>query len=104
MMAPDNIFYPSSGKPVAVPSQDMTLGLYYLMIDPLYIPEDYGLKTRIFKDSEDVLLALHASGSYNWFEKAPKVKDPYHKDYYARGLRIHERIKLRIDNGIIETT
>ena len=26
MMAPDNIFLPSSGKPVAVPSQDMTLG------------------------------------------------------------------------------
>ncbi len=25
MMAPDNIFLPSSGKPVAVPSQDMTL-------------------------------------------------------------------------------
>ncbi len=38
MMAPDNIFLPSSGKPVAVPSQDMTLGLYYLMFDPLYIP------------------------------------------------------------------
>ena len=38
MMAPDNIFLPSSGKPVAVPSQDMTLGLYYLMCDPIYIP------------------------------------------------------------------
>src|SRR6201994_4359913 len=29
MMAPDNIFLPSSGKPVAVPSQDIVLGLYY---------------------------------------------------------------------------
>ncbi len=28
MMAPDNIFLPSSGKPVAVPSQDMTLGIF----------------------------------------------------------------------------
>ena len=31
MMAPDNIFLPSSGKPVAVPSQDMTLGSVLLM-------------------------------------------------------------------------
>ncbi len=48
MMAPDNIFLPSSGRPVAVPSQDMILGLYYLMLDPLYIPEEHGKKTKIF--------------------------------------------------------
>ncbi|MCB0905452.1 MAG: DNA-directed RNA polymerase subunit beta', partial [Actinobacteria bacterium] len=68
MMAPDNIFLPSSGKPVAVPSQDMTLGLYYLMHDPLYVPEDHGGKTKIFRDEQEVLMALEASGSYNWFE------------------------------------
>lgn len=102
MMAPDNIFLPSSGKPVAVPSQDMTLGLYYLMIDPLYFPEDHGGKTRVFRDTQEVLMALHNSGSYNWFEKPGKnIVDA---DHYSRGLRIHERIKLRTDNGIIETT
>jgi DNA-directed RNA polymerase subunit beta' len=102
MMAPDNIFLPSSGKPVAVPSQDMTLGLYYLMIDPLYIREEHGQKTRVFRDSEEVLLALNASGSYNWYEEAKKEsQDP---NYYSRGLRIHEKIKLRTENGIIETT
>ena len=62
MMAPDNIFLPSSGKPVAVPSQDMTLGLYYLMCDPMYFPEDHGQKTRVFRDMQEVLLALSASG------------------------------------------
>lgn len=102
MMAPDNIFLPSSGKPVAVPSQDMTLGLYYIMCDPMYFPEDHGLKTRIFRDTQEVLQALYNSGSYNWYEKDGKTtKDPI---YYSRGLRIHERIKLRTDNGIIETT
>jgi DNA-directed RNA polymerase subunit beta' len=101
MMAPDNIFLPSSGKPVAVPSQDMTLGLYYLMSDPLYIPEDHGGKTRVFRDSQEVLMALHNSGSYNWYEKPSAEKERTH---YSRGLRIHERIKLRTDNGIIETT
>lgn len=102
MMAPDNIFLPSSGKPVAVPSQDMTLGLYYLMIDPLYFPEDHGGKTRVFRDTQEVLMALHNSGSYNWFEKPTKII--VDADHYSRGLRIHERIKLRTDNGIIETT
>ncbi len=46
MMAPDNIFLPSSGKPVAVPTQDMILGLYYLMYDPLYSPEEHGKKSN----------------------------------------------------------
>lgn len=100
MMAPDNIFLPSSGKPVAVPSQDMTLGLYYLMCDPMYIPEDLGLKTRVFRDTQEVLQALNSSGSYNWYEKATQDTN-----YYNRGLRIHELIKLRTPDGsIIETT
>ena len=68
MMAPDNIFLPSSGKPAAVPSQDMILGLYFLMYDPLYIPEEHGKKTKVFKNSEEVLLALMRRGSYNLFE------------------------------------
>lgn len=103
MMAPDNIFLPSSGKPVAVPSQDMTLGLYYIMLDPLYFPENFGLKTRVFRDSQEVLLALQASGSFNWYEKKGEVPLGTRHDY-ARGLRIHEKIKLRTENGIIETT
>lgn len=105
MMAPDNIFLPSSGKPVAVPSQDMTLGLYYMMIDPLYFPEHHGRKTRVFRDSQEVLLALSASGSYNWFEEDNTPVNPAGvKNFYSRGLRTHEKIKLRTENGIIETT
>ena len=30
MLAPNNIFSPSSGKPIMTPSQDITLGCYYL--------------------------------------------------------------------------
>lgn len=101
MMAPDNIFLPSSGKPSAIPSQDMTLGLYYMMIDPLYFPEEHGKRIKVFRDSEEVLLALQASGSYSWYEKDVKEED---RDQYLRGLRLHEKIKLRTENGIIETT
>ena len=105
MMAPDNIFLPSSGKPVAVPSQDMTLGLYYLMHDPVYFPEEHGGKTKCFRDANEVLLALSASGSFTWYGgaeleigKSRRVNNP------SRGLRVHELIKLRTESGIIETT
>ncbi|CCB86930.1 DNA-directed RNA polymerase subunit beta' [Parachlamydia acanthamoebae] len=96
MMAPDNIFLPSSGRPAAVPSQDMTLGLYYLMCDPLYIPEDHGYKTRVFRDSQEVLMAL-ASSEARQDRKGAQGSDQY-------GLHIHEKIRLRTENGIIETT
>ncbi len=101
MMAPDNIFLPSSGKPVAVPEKDMTLGLYYLMMDPLYIPEEHGKKTKTFKDSAEVLMSL-SSSSFNWHDAEYNEGDRV--DNIGRGLRIHERIKLRTENGIIETT
>jgi DNA-directed RNA polymerase subunit beta' len=109
MMAPDNIFLPSSGKPIAVPSKDMTLGLYYLMCDPLSTAEDSGRKTKIFRNSEEVITALHASGSYNWHEPENKSYEGVksfddNNNFYNRGLRIHEKIKLRTDAGIIETT
>ena len=103
MMAPDNIFLPSSGKPVAVPSQDMTLGLYYLMLDPLYFPEKYERKTKIFSNQKEVLLALSASGNYD-MESFIKGREGVRVEDYGRGLHIHECIKLRIDGGIVVTT
>lgn len=102
MMAPDNIFLPSSGKPSAVPSQDMILGLYYLMHDPIHFPEEHGKKTKIFANPEEVLLAMSAGGSYNWFEG--KGEKSGRRDELGRGLHIHEMIKLKLPAGIIETT
>ena len=101
MMAPDNIFLPSSGKPVSIPSQDMILGLYYLMHDPIFAAEDKGRKTKIFKDRTEVLLALRAAESYNYFEKD---RERGKKDDTGKGIHLHEKIKLRLDEGIIETT
>ncbi len=96
MMAPDNIFLPSSGKPVATPSKDMTLGLYYLMHDPIYTPE----KLKVFSGPEEVMMAMRAAGTYN----APEVKPGEIYDDLGRGLHIHEKIKIRLPDGIIETT
>ncbi len=104
MMAPDNIFLPSSGKPVALPTQDMILGLYYLMLDPFYDPEKHDKKVKVFRNTNEVLLALGAATSYNRFEEN-NSKDPRKTtDEMGRGLFIHERIKVRIDEGLIDTT
>ncbi len=99
MMAPDNIFLPSSGKPVAVPTQDMILGLYYLMYDPLYSHEEHGKKSKLFGSKEEVLLAMSASGSFMGTLNAEGRRDEL-----GRGLPVHEKIRLRLDTGIIETT
>ncbi len=103
MMAPDNIFLPSSGRPVAVPSQDMILGLYYLMHDPVIFPDKAGRKVKVFGSTQEVLMALYSSGSYNWFEK-PEENGSQRRDHLGRGLHIHEKIKVLIEGGIIETT
>lgn len=102
MMAPDNIFLPSSGKPVAIPSKDMTLGLYYLMADPIYFQEDHGRKTRVFRSSEEVLLAMGASDGLATYHELDCLMGRW--DQTGRGLHIHEKIKVRIDGSLIETT
>ncbi|MBI5272860.1 MAG: DNA-directed RNA polymerase subunit beta' [Chlamydiia bacterium] len=101
MMAPDNIFLPSSGKPVAVPSQDMILGLYYLMHDPIVLPGKEKEPIKVFANTAEVLMALYSGGSYNWYGK---IADKEPLDNLGRGMRIHQKIRVLIDGGIIETT
>ncbi len=101
MMAPDNIFLPSSGRPVAVPAQDMILGLYYLMHDPVVAPEKKDQKIKVFANTDEVLMAFYSGGSYNRFEKG-NVNG--RTDELGRGMHIHQKIKVLIDGGIIETT
>lgn len=54
MMASNNIMSPSNGAPIAVPSQDIVLGCYYLTKAK---PGAKG-EGRLFGSQEDVLLAL----------------------------------------------
>ncbi len=98
MMAPDNIFLPSSGKPVAIPSKDMTLGLYYIMADPIYFPK----KTKIFATQNEVLFALSAADNQFAFDE--RGNKSARRDRSGRGLHIHEKIKVRLEGAIIETT
>ncbi len=75
MMASNNILSPASGKPIAVPSHDMVLGLAYLTKDKA------GEKGEgmVFSDSSEVVTA-----------------------YQNRKVDLHARIKLRGVNEIVE--
>ena len=60
MLAPNNIFTPSSGKPITTPSQDITLGSYFLTycrLIPLRDPE-MEPKLSLFADTTEVEFAV----------------------------------------------
>ena len=57
MMATNNIFSPSSGKPIITPTQDITLGCYYLTAEPR-TPMPADVKTLpLFGSKEEVIFA-----------------------------------------------
>ena len=56
MLATNNIFLPSSGKPALTPSQDVVLGSYYLTIEPRKRPGK-GDRVPMASDVEEILLA-----------------------------------------------
>jgi DNA-directed RNA polymerase subunit beta' len=53
LLSPNNLLKPSDGGPVAVPSQDMVLGIYYLTMEK---PGDKG-EGKCFKSVNEALLA-----------------------------------------------
>ncbi len=58
MLAPNNIFSPSSGKPVTTPSQDIVLGCYYLSQNPRKQAQTEGARLPLFADAAEVEFAL----------------------------------------------
>src|SRR3954449_3893472 len=81
MLAPNNIFSPSSGKPITTPSQDITLGCYYLTQNP----------RRAAGTEKETRLPL--------FENAVEVEFAM-----ADGkVRVHDRIRYQNPNVGTET-
>jgi DNA-directed RNA polymerase subunit beta' len=79
MLSTQNILLPANGFPIAVPSQDMVLGLYYIT----YAAGDFEeAEPKAFLSSYDEAEAAYKEGSLN----------------------IHDKILLRRDGGRVETT
>ena len=77
MLAANNLLKPSDGRPVAVPTQDMVLGAYYLTM----IKDENNENIRSFRDYNEALMA-HNAGV----------------------ITLHEKIKVRISKIIGDTT
>src|SRR5512132_540843 len=73
MLAPNNIFSPSSGKPITTPSQDITLGCYYLTQSPRGGGKD-GQRLPLFADAAEVEFAM-AEGSIRAHDRI-RIKNP----------------------------
>ncbi len=71
MLAPNNIFSPSSGKPITTPSQDIVLGCYYLTQNPRRVGEKPDQRLPLFADPTEVEFAL------------------------AEGMKVHDRIRFK---------
>jgi len=55
MLAANNLLKPSDGKPVAVPTQDMVLGSYYLTL----VKVDEPGANKVFKDKDEAIMAYN---------------------------------------------
>jgi len=82
MLSANNILSPSNGAPIAVPTQDMVLGIYYLTKERLATPEHpVRGEGRLFADPEEVRIA-----------------------YDNEDVDLQARIRLRWKGEILETT
>ena len=75
MLAANNLLKPSDGRPVAVPSQDMVLGSYYLTL----LKEDDKGAGKCFRDVDEAMMA-----------------------YYEGDVTLHAPIKVRITKDVAE--
>jgi DNA-directed RNA polymerase subunit beta' len=101
MLASNNILSPAHGRPLAVPSQDMVLGGYYLTM----LKKGARGEGRIFHDFDSVLLALH--------EGAVETQTQIRVRYKGRLINLETQYDDQdvlhgdideIDNSLITTT
>ncbi len=96
MLASKNLFSPANGQPIATPSQDIALGVYYLTCIPAYTRgrNDEDKAKPAFNDYFEVLRALEAE-KIN-MHQIIRLRNP---DLGAEGRPWGDP-----ENGIIETT
>ena len=101
MLASNNLLSPANGRPLAVPSQDLVLGGYYLTL------ERQGARGegRVFPDFDAVLMALQM----NEVETQTKIRVRYSgqcidltKQYHSQDI-VHAELE-EADGKLIDTT
>ena len=91
LLSPNNLLKPSDGGVVAVPSQDMVLGIYYLTLDK---PGDKG-EGMFFKDMNEALLAYE--NGYITLQAKIKVR---REGINSKGVKEHRIIESTLGRFI----
>jgi DNA-directed RNA polymerase subunit beta' len=98
MLAPNNIFSPSSGKPITTPSQDITLGCYYLTQNPRRAAGGDGeARLPLFADAVEVEFAM-AEGSVKTHDRIRFKNPDFAREtiYGDKGVRVIETTAGRV--------
>src|SRR5437870_5549594 len=98
MLAPNNIFSPSSGKPITTPSQDITLGCYYLTQNPRRAAGgDSEARLPLFADAVEVEFAM-AEGSVKTHDRIRFKSPDFGRDtiYGDKTVRVIETTAGRV--------
>jgi len=77
MMSSMNILLPASGRAIAVPSQDMVLGVYYLSLEKENLKGEH----KLFENVNEIIIALERNN-----------------------VELHSKIRTLVDSKIIHTT
>ena len=75
MLAPNNIFSPSSGKPIITPTQDITLGCYYVTAEPRNAAPA-GESVKLFGNKTEVVFA-YADGAVGTHDRIRMANPDY---------------------------
>ena len=94
MMAPNNIFSPSSGKPIMTPTQDITLGCYYLTAEPRTAAPANSNELKLFGSKTEVDLRLRRRRGHDARAHSPGQS----------GFRQEDRFTATRTSKVIETT
>jgi DNA-directed RNA polymerase subunit beta' len=76
MLSTNNILSPAHGRPIAVPNQDIVLGLYYLTIEPEPVEDEKTIPA--FASADEALMALD-----------------------HRRIRLHDQIRIRLPGKVM---
>jgi len=78
MMAPNNMFSPSSGRPIITPTQDITLGCYYLTAEPRTPAPADARQLKLFGSKTEVAFAFN-DGAVKTHERIRLANPDYGK-------------------------
>ncbi len=112
LLSPNNLLKPSDGAPVAVPSQDMVLGIYYLTMQKMVdysdneeIASKVSSRAKIYKNDAEILKAIDegkiTTSDYIRFQDIDRVVICLPQDVLGHAYSSVDQAILAYNNGDI---